>query len=91
MPSSWSSRRDVSPETSRLLIARAHDEFVGGNAADPRLTQIRSIVQDSWRRSLDHLVGAEALPPLELTDAEIEAVGKAVVAAAGKVGAVLRG
>ena len=73
MPSSWSSRREVSPETSRLLIARAHDEFVGGNAADPRLTQIRSIVQDSWRRSLDHLVGAEALPPLELTDAEIEA------------------
>lgn len=73
MPSSWSSRRDASPETSRLLIERAHEEFVSGNPADPRLTQIRSLVQDSWRRSLAHLVGAEDLPPLDLTDEELEA------------------
>lgn len=72
MPSSWSSRRDVSPETSRLLIERAHDELVGGNTTDPRLRQIRSLVQDSWRRSIAHLVGEEALPPLELAEAEIE-------------------
>ncbi|GAA1655015.1 GAF domain-containing protein [Microbacterium flavum] len=73
MPSSWSSRREVSPETSRLLIERAHEELVGGNGADPRLTQVRSLVQESWRRSLAHLVGAEALPPLDLLDDEIEA------------------
>lgn len=73
MPSSWSSRRQVSPETSRLLIERAHEEFVGGNQSDPRLRQVRSLVQDSWRRSLAHLVGAESLPPLELGGDELEA------------------
>ena len=72
MPSSWSSRRDVSPETSRLLIERAHEEFVGGNQSDARLTQVRSLVQDSWRRSLANLVGAEVLPPLDVTPDELE-------------------
>ncbi|WP_312676662.1 GAF domain-containing protein [Microbacterium sp.] len=73
MPSSWSAHREVSPETSRLLIERAHEELVGGNTDDPRLQHIRPLVQDSWRRSLASLVGAEALPPLELTDEELEA------------------
>lgn len=73
MPSSWSAHREVSAETSRLLIERAHEELVGGNADDPRLQHIRPLVQDSWRRSLASLVGAEALPPLELTEAELEA------------------
>lgn len=73
MPSSWSQRREVSPETSRLLIERAHDEFVGGNPADPRLTQIRSLVQDSWRRSLANLVGPEGIPPLDLGEEALEA------------------
>ena len=73
MPSPWSSRREVSPETSRLLIERAHEELVGGNVGDPRLGQIRPLVQDSWRRSLAHLVGAEGLQPLDLGDDELEA------------------
>lgn len=73
MPSSWSSRREVSPETSRLLIERAHEEFVGGNLADPRLSQIRSLVQDSWRRSLSHLGAADGAPPIDLSDDELEA------------------
>lgn len=73
MPSSWSSRREVSPETSRLLIERAHEEFVGGNPGDPRVDQVRPLVQDSWRRSRAGRVGAEDLPPLELTDEELEA------------------
>ncbi|HYP72906.1 MAG TPA: GAF domain-containing protein, partial [Microbacterium sp.] len=73
MPSSWSSRREMSPETSRLLIERAHDELVGGNDTDPRLTQVRSLVRESWRRSLAHLVGAEGVPPLDLSDDELEA------------------
>ena len=72
MPSPWSSRREVSPETSRLLIERAHDEFVGGNDADPRLRQVRGLVQDSWRRSLAHLVGPDGTPPLDLTSEELE-------------------
>ncbi len=77
MPSSWSTRPDVSPETSRLLIERAHDEFVGGNDDDPRVRQIRSLVQDSWRRSLAHLVGAEGMPPLELDGDDLEAYRRA--------------
>jgi transcriptional regulator of acetoin/glycerol metabolism len=72
MTSPWSPRRDVSPETSRLLIERAHDEFVQGNPADPRLLDVRPLVRESWRRSLAVLVGAEALPPLDLSAADLE-------------------
>lgn len=77
MPSSWSSRREISPETSRLLIERAHEEFVGGNPFDPRVDQVRALVRESWRRSRAGLVGAEDLPPLELTDEELEAYRRA--------------
>ncbi len=73
MPSPWSSRREVSPENSRLLIERAHDELIGGNPSDPRLADIRPLVRDSWRRSLAHFVGADGLPPLDLTVEELEA------------------
>jgi len=73
VPSPWSSRREVSPETSRLLIERAHEELVVGNVEDPRLEQIRPLVHESWRRSLANLVGAEGLPPLDLGDEELEA------------------
>lgn len=67
MSSPWTSRRGPSREESRLLIERAHDEFVSGNVVDRRLDDVRPLVRDSWRRSLDKLVGAEALPPLALT------------------------
>ncbi|MCT9819484.1 GAF domain-containing protein [Microbacterium sp. W1N] len=73
MPSLWSSRREISPQSSRLLIERAHEELVAGNAGDARLDQVRPLVRESWRRSLAGLVGVEALPPLELTDDELEA------------------
>lgn len=73
MPSSWSSRREVSPETSRLLIERAHDELVVGNVGDARLGDVRPLVRESWRRSLAHLVGAEGAPALDLTEEELEA------------------
>ncbi|RLK52180.1 GAF domain-containing protein [Microbacterium telephonicum] len=73
MPSPWSSRRDLSPQSSRLLIERAHEELVAGNIADARLAQVRPLVRESWHRSVDGLVGVEGLPPLELTDAELEA------------------
>jgi hypothetical protein len=75
--SPWSKRREVSPETSRLLIERAHEELVAGNAADERLSDVRVLVRESWRRSLDSLVGAEALPPLDLAAEELEAYRRA--------------
>ncbi len=77
MSSPWSPRREVSPETSRLLIERAHDELVAGNAGDDRLRDVRTLVRESWRRSLDSFVGAEALPPLDLTADELEAYRRA--------------
>ncbi|WP_106815603.1 sigma-54-dependent transcriptional regulator family protein [Microbacterium timonense] len=77
MSSPWSQRREVSPETSRLLIERAHDELVAGNDADERLRDVRSLVRESWRRSLESLVGAEGLPPLDLTADELEAYRRA--------------
>ena len=72
MTSPWSPRREVSPQTSRLLIERAHEELVAGNGEDRRMRDVRPLVQESWRRSLASLVGAEALPPLDLASAELE-------------------
>ena len=72
MTSPWSPRREVSPQNSRLLIERAHEELVAGNDAEQRMRDVRPLVQESWRRSLASLVGAEALPPLDLASAELE-------------------
>ncbi|MDL9978011.1 GAF domain-containing protein [Microbacterium sp. ASV49] len=72
MSSPWSPRREGSPDSSRLLIERAHEEFVRGNSADPRIADVRGIVRDSWRRSLDSLVGVEGLPPLALDAEQLE-------------------
>jgi len=72
MTSPWSPRREVSPQTSRLLIERAHEELVAGNGEDRRIRDVRPLVQESWRRSLASLVGAEGLPPLDLASAELE-------------------
>jgi transcriptional regulator of acetoin/glycerol metabolism len=72
MSSPWTPRRAGSPEASRLLIERAHEEFVRGNSADPRIADIRGIVRDSWRRSLESLAGVEGLPPLALGAEQLE-------------------
>ena len=72
MSSPWSPRREVSPETSRLLIERAHEELLAGNGGDARLGDVRALVRDSWRRSLGNLVGVEALPPLAFGEDAIE-------------------
>jgi transcriptional regulator of acetoin/glycerol metabolism len=72
MSSPWSPRREVSPQTSRLLIERAHEELVAGNDVGRRMRDVRPLVQESWRRSLASLVGAEALPPLDLASEELE-------------------
>lgn len=75
MPSPWS-RPTVSPETSGLLIARAHEELIAGND-DRRLDDVRALVKDSWRRSLASLVGPEGLPSLDLASDELEAYRRA--------------
>ncbi|WP_159500976.1 GAF domain-containing protein [Microbacterium sp. 18062] len=62
-----------STDASRLIIERAHEEFLRGNAADARLDNVRSFVRESWGRSLDHLVGVEGLPPLDLSDEQLQA------------------
>lgn len=72
MTSPWSARFEVAPATSRLLIERAHDELVAGNPEDHRLADIRPLVRESWRRSLQSFVGAEDLPPLDLSAEELD-------------------
>ena len=72
MPSPWSTRTEVAPDTSRLLVERAHDELLAGNLGDRRLGDVRALVRDSWRRSLASSVGAESLPRLDLTADELE-------------------
>ena len=63
----------MAPDTSRLLIERAHEEFLAGNADDLRVADVRGFVRESWGRSLASLVGAEAAPRLELVGDELEA------------------
>ncbi|WCD93459.1 GAF domain-containing protein [Microbacterium sp. nov. GSS16] len=73
MPSPWSSSRDASPEVSRLLIERAHEELVAGNLEDRRLQQVRPLVRASWERAWQRRVGAEGLPPLDFSQDALEA------------------
>ncbi|WP_300266258.1 GAF domain-containing protein [Microbacterium sp.] len=72
MSSPWSASRDVSPEASRLLIERAHEELVAGNLEDRRLEQVRPLVRQSWERAWTQRIGAETLPQLALAEDELE-------------------
>ncbi|MGW8482641.1 GAF domain-containing protein [Microbacterium sp. NPDC055903] len=72
MSSPWSSSRDISPQASRLLIERAHEELVAGNFDDHRLQQIRPVVRDSWERAWKLRVGAEGIPPVAFSTEELE-------------------
>lgn len=67
MPSPWSSSRDLSPEASRLIIERAHEELVAGNLDDQRLQQVRPLVRESWQRAWHGKVGAQDLPRLDFS------------------------
>lgn len=71
MSSPWSTRLDVAPATSRLLIERAHDDLVAGD--DRRLSDVRPLVRESWRRALASAVGPEGLPRLDLNAEQLEA------------------
>ncbi|WP_336641423.1 GAF domain-containing protein [Microbacterium sp. USHLN272] len=68
MPSQWQS----SPEASRLIIERAHEELLAGNLDDQRLQQVRPLVRASWERSWRGRVGPESPPALELGRDELE-------------------
>lgn len=72
MSSPWSSSRDASPEASRLIIERAHEELVAGNLTDRRLEQVRPLVRESWTRSWNLRVGAEGLPPVAFSQEDLE-------------------
>jgi len=72
MSSPWTPSREASSENSRLIIERAHDELVAGNLGDVRIGDVRPLVRESWRRSLEKLVGAEGLPPLDLSALQLE-------------------
>ncbi len=72
MSSPWSASRDVSPETSRLIIERAHEELVAGNLDDHRLRQVRPVVRASWERARNYRIDAEVAPPLAFTAQQLE-------------------
>lgn len=73
MPSPWQSSREPAAAVSRLLIERAHEELVAGNVDDTRLQSVRALVRESWERSWRQRVGAEGLPPIELTAEALDA------------------
>lgn len=72
MSSPWAASRDVSPQASRLLIERAHEELIAGNLDDQRLLQVRPVIRESWERAWRGRVGAEGLPPLALARDELD-------------------
>ncbi|MGY1550229.1 GAF domain-containing protein [Microbacterium sp. A588] len=55
-----------------MIIERAHEELVAGNLDDRHLEHIRPLVRDSWERSWKRRIGAEDLPPLELSAEELQ-------------------
>lgn len=73
MAAPWQVSRDSLPETSRLLVERAHEELLAGNLDDRRLQEVRPLVRESWERSWRGRVGPEDIPPLELVSDELEA------------------
>ncbi|MFT4234754.1 MAG: transcriptional regulator, partial [Microbacterium sp.] len=70
MSSPWSTEGAATP---RMLLERAHAELLAGNEHDPRLRDVRPLVRDSWRRSVSNLVGADAVPTLDLPGSTLEA------------------
>ena len=51
-------------------MGRAHERFVTG---EPAVTQVRSVVAASWRRSAGALVSPDSTAPIELADGDLEA------------------
>lgn len=72
MSAQWNVFRDASPEASRLIIERAHEELLAGNLEDQRLLQVRPLVRASWERSWRGRVGPETPPALDLGRDELD-------------------
>lgn len=72
MAAPWQVPRESLPETSRLLVERAHEELLAGNLDDRRLQEVRPLVRESWERSWRGRVGPEDTPPLDLLSEELE-------------------
>jgi len=63
--------RGANPGLRRGHLARAHEDFLSTGSLN---TSLRKIVADSWRLSRDSGVNPdEVLPPVDLTDEELEA------------------
>jgi hypothetical protein len=67
-PPSWMSHDD--PRTRARLLAEAHDDFLRTGEDDGR---VRSLVTQSWRRSLDGGLDPESsLAPVDMVDGELD-------------------
>lgn len=71
MSAQWSGSRGGSPETSRLIIERAHEELLAGSLDHRRLQHVRPLIRESWERSWRGGVGAEAAPQLAFSRDEL--------------------
>ena len=67
MASIWRPSHIVTPSASRLLVERAHEEFLSGNLGDARLADVRGVVRASWDRAAAGHIAPDAAPPLEFT------------------------
>ena len=67
MASMWRQSRLVTPSDSRLIVERAHEEFLSGNVGDARLGDVRGVVRASWERAAAVRIAPDAAPPVEFT------------------------
>ncbi|GIJ05641.1 GAF domain-containing protein [Spirilliplanes yamanashiensis] len=58
------------PAERSTQVRRAHERFLTG---DRTAGQVRSVVEDSWRRSAGALVSPDRCAPIELSDDELDA------------------
>lgn len=65
MASIWRPTRSIAPSTSRLIVERAHEEFLSGNLEDARLRDVRGVVRASWERAAAGHIAPDAAPPVE--------------------------
>ncbi len=58
------------PTERSTQVRRAHERFLTGART---AGEVRTVVEDSWRRSAGALVGPDTCAPIELTDDELDA------------------
>ncbi|AQP48257.1 transcriptional regulator [Tessaracoccus aquimaris] len=70
MSSPWSEDRDAAQ--TRRQVERARASLLTDDPDAGPLDDIRSLIRDSWRRSMAGSVRAEGLPPIDLTGDELD-------------------